>query len=56
MRRGLGLALVHRIVLRAGGRIHVSPGPGARFDVYLPVPAAGGNPPALSVSIAGRLR
>jgi two-component system CitB family sensor kinase len=35
-RRGLGLALVHRIVHRAGGSITVTPGPGARFEVRLP--------------------
>jgi two-component system CitB family sensor kinase len=35
-RRGLGLALVHRIVHRAGGSIAVNPGPGARFEVRLP--------------------
>jgi two-component system CitB family sensor kinase len=35
-RRGLGLALVHRIVHRAGGTIKVLPGPGGRFDVRLP--------------------
>jgi two-component system CitB family sensor kinase len=39
MRRGLGLALVHRIVRRAGGTVHVLPGPGARFEVRLPTPA-----------------
>ena len=38
--RGLGLALVHRIVKKAGGRIDVSPGPGARFVVVMPLPAA----------------
>jgi two-component system CitB family sensor kinase len=37
MRRGLGLALVRRLVLRAGGSIEVVPGPGARFDVTLPL-------------------
>jgi two-component system, CitB family, sensor kinase len=36
LRRGLGLALVHRLVRRAGGTISVSPGPGARFEVWLP--------------------
>ena len=40
-RRGLGLALVHRIVRRTGGTIAVSTGEGARFDVRLPaVPAS----------------
>jgi two-component system CitB family sensor kinase len=37
IRRGLGLALVSRLVLRAGGSIEVAPGPGARFDVRLPL-------------------
>lgn len=36
MRRGLGLALVHRIVRRAGGSVTLIPGTGARFDVWLP--------------------
>jgi two-component system, CitB family, sensor kinase len=35
--RGLGLALVHRIVKRAGGTIDVSAGPGARFVVSMPL-------------------
>jgi two-component system CitB family sensor kinase len=34
--RGLGLALVSRMVRRAGGTIEVTPGPGARFEVRLP--------------------
>lgn len=36
LRRGLGLALVHRLVQRLGGRIEVSAGPGAVFTVTLP--------------------
>ncbi|MCU1537371.1 MAG: hypothetical protein JWP82_1722 [Humibacillus sp.] len=37
MRRGVGLALVHRLVARAGGTISVSSPGGARFEVRLPV-------------------
>ena len=37
MRRGLGLALVRRLVLRAGGSIEVAAGPGARFEITLPL-------------------
>ncbi|WP_194895801.1 ATP-binding protein [Catenulispora pinisilvae] len=36
MRRGLGLALVHRLVLRLGGSIAATEGPGAVFTVRLP--------------------
>jgi two-component system CitB family sensor kinase len=42
-RRGLGLALVHRLVRRAGGTIDVSSGDGTCFEVRLPhadVPAS----------------
>ncbi len=41
LRRGLGLALVHRLVHRAGGTISVTTGPGARFEVWLPRIAGG---------------
>ncbi|HZX07914.1 sensor histidine kinase [Kribbella sp.] len=37
MRRGVGLALVHRLVRRAGGTITVSSPAGARFEVRLPL-------------------
>ncbi|MBR7832107.1 sensor histidine kinase [Actinospica durhamensis] len=36
LRRGLGLALVHRLVQRLGGTIEASTGPGAVFTVSLP--------------------
>ncbi|WP_306860624.1 ATP-binding protein [Arthrobacter bambusae] len=40
MRRGIGLALVSRIVHRAGGTMDVFPGPGGRFEIWLPEPHA----------------
>jgi two-component system CitB family sensor kinase len=43
-RRGLGLALVHRLVQRGGGTIKVSEGPGAVFTVVLPLPDTGPAP------------
>jgi two-component system CitB family sensor kinase len=36
LRRGLGLALVRRLVQRLGGEIAVAEGPGAEFTVVLP--------------------
>lgn len=48
MRRGLGLALVQRIVRRAGGTITATSGPGGRFDVRLPTAASPGHPAAES--------
>ncbi|HJQ00046.1 MAG TPA: sensor histidine kinase [Jatrophihabitans sp.] len=41
LRRGIGLALVHRLVHRAGGRIEAMPGPGGQFVVQLPRRAPG---------------
>ncbi|MGZ4662238.1 MAG: ATP-binding protein [Arthrobacter sp.] len=43
MRRGIGLALVCRVVRRAAGTIDVFPGPGGHFEVWLPAdPQASG--------------
>jgi two-component system CitB family sensor kinase len=45
LRRGVGLALVHRIVRRSGGTVEVSSDHGARFEIHLahaptePIPA-----------------
>ncbi|WP_211879521.1 ATP-binding protein [Pseudarthrobacter albicanus] len=43
MRRGIGLALVSRIVRRAAGTLDVFPGPGGHFEVWIPAdPQASG--------------
>jgi two-component system CitB family sensor kinase len=42
-RRGIGLALVARIVRRAGGTLDVFPGPGGRFEIWLPEPETEGS-------------
>lgn len=54
MRRGLGLALIRRLVQRAGGSITVAPGPGARFEVRFPIPESASS--TLTVSTAESLR
>jgi two-component system CitB family sensor kinase len=42
LRRGIGLALVARIVRRAGGTMDVFAGPGGRFEVWIPTSGAAG--------------
>jgi two-component system CitB family sensor kinase len=42
LRRGIGLALVTRIVRRAGGTMDVFAGPGGRFEVWIPRSGAEG--------------
>ena len=46
MRRGIGLALVSRIVRRSGGTMDVFPGPGGRFEVWLPETSMASPAPA----------
>ena len=41
--RGLGLALVHRLVRREGGQVWIDPAEPAVFRVILPVRGAGGE-------------
>jgi two-component system, CitB family, sensor kinase len=48
MRRGIGLALVSRIVHRAGGTMDVFPGPGGRFEIWLPEPHMETETPAMT--------
>jgi two-component system CitB family sensor kinase len=53
LRRGLGLALVRRLVQRLGGEISVAEGRGAEFTVVLP---AADRPQPLGTQRAGALR
>ncbi|MGO4471228.1 MULTISPECIES: ATP-binding protein [Arthrobacter] len=48
MRRGIGLALVSRIVHRAGGTMDVFPGPGGRFEIWLPEPRLESETPVMT--------
>ncbi|MGO4585610.1 ATP-binding protein [Arthrobacter sp. 2RAF6] len=48
MRRGIGLALVSRIVHRAGGTMDVFPGPGGRFEIWLPEPHIESDTPVMT--------
>jgi two-component system CitB family sensor kinase len=48
-RRGLGLALVQRLVRRAGGTVTVSSGHGTRFEVRIPLPDRRLRQPATAV-------
>ena len=56
LRRGLGLALVHRLVQRLHGTIGVTEGPGAAFTVHLPKAAATpvASTPAADEQVVGR--
>jgi two-component system CitB family sensor kinase len=49
LRRGLGLALVHRLVQRLHGRITVTEGPSPVFSVYLPAAPTAAPVPAGAV-------
>lgn len=54
-RRGLGLAMVHRLVQRHGGTIRVSEGPGADFTVLLPLPDTAPAPQGALFTMASRM-
>ncbi|HEY8295821.1 MAG TPA: sensor histidine kinase [Micrococcaceae bacterium] len=53
MRRGIGLALVSRIARRTGGTMDVFPGPGGRFEVWLPETALPSPPASSAAASAG---
>jgi two-component system, CitB family, sensor kinase len=53
LRRGLGLALVHRMVTQRGGRIEVGTGPGGTFDVVIPLPSPGDADDEVRAGVAG---
>jgi hypothetical protein len=48
LRRGIGLALVKRLVHKAGGSIFATAGPGGHFEVSLPRPAPARRVPSSS--------
>lgn len=50
MPRGLGLALVSRLVHRAGGSIVVAPGRGGRFEVRFPIPSPASQAPTITAA------
>jgi len=54
MRRGIGLALVARIVHRAGGTMDVFAGPGGRFEVWIPGAPTGARDEAAAEEAAGK--
>jgi two-component system CitB family sensor kinase len=54
VKRGLGLALVHRMVRQAGGTIDVTSGPGCRFSVWLPRHGTGAVAETTTASRAGQ--
>ena len=54
-RRGVGLALVRRVVRRAGGTIDLTPGPNGRFTVHLPTGRPVAAPAEADDTLVGRL-
>ena len=54
-RRGVGLALVRRVVRRAGGTIDLTPGPNGRFTVHLPTGRPAAAPAEADDTLVGGL-